>query len=241
METIKFELSGTGASFKKPYINDKINLTYSHIHKIALLGMFGAILGLGGHEQKEEDDMYPEFYKELKGLKISILPYTPFIPKTIKNITDTSGFSNKGETFTTKEQALVNPKWTIYIQKGEINDDLYEKLKEMLLKEWGKYSPYLGKNHYQATRKDIEIINLETIDLGAINKIDSLIKEKDFKFVDDFSLEENLFETGEYYPIRYRPYANYYIEEKMYLTNKTIEIKKGNLIYVDNDKYLYFF
>ena len=111
----------------------------------------------------------------------------------------------------------------------------------MLLKEWGEYSPYLGKNHYKATRRNVEIINLEAVELENVSKIDSLVNEKVFEFVDDFSLEENLFKTGEYYPIKYRPYANYYIEEKMYLTNKTIEIKEGNLIYVDNNKYLYFF
>jgi CRISPR-associated protein Cas5h len=240
VETIKFELSGAEATFKKPYINN-MNLTYSHIHKIALLGMLGAILGLEGHEQEEKEDIYPEFYEKLKGLKVSILPHTPFIPKTIKDVTDTNGFSNKGETFVTREQALVNPKWTIYVQKGETNDILYGKLKEMLLKEWAKYSPYLGRNHYQATRENAEIINLKAIDLEDVNKIDSLIKEKDFEFVEDFSLEENVFETGEYYPTKYRPYVNYYIEEKMYLTNKVIEVKEGNSIYVDKNRYLYFF
>lgn len=240
MEVIKFELSSTGAVFKKPYINN-LNLTYSHIHKIALLGILGAILGLEGHNQKKESEMYPEFYEKLKGLKVSILPHTPFIPKALKDITDTSGFSNKGQTFVIKEQCLINPRWTIYIQRGEIDNDLYELLKEMLLREWAKYSPYLGRNHYHATRENVEIINLKAISLKDVSKVDSLIKEKDFDFIEDFSLEENLFETGEYYPVRFRPYINYYIEEKMYLTNKAIEVKKNNVIYVDKDKHLYFF
>lgn len=240
METLKFNLSSNGAVFKKPHINT-VNLTYSHIHKIALLGLLGAIIGLKGHNLKEKEDVFPEFYEELKGLKISILPQAPFIPKTLKDITDTSGFSNKKATFVIQEQVLLNPKWTIYIQQGDVSDELYEKLKDMLLKNWAVYIPYLGRNHYQANIDNVEIINLELADLDEISSIDSLINEKDFEFVEDFSLDDDLFEVGEYYPVRFRPFINYYIEEKMYLTNKAVELKEGSHIYIDDDKSLYFF
>ena len=51
MEAVKFTLSGRNAFFKKPEVNAYYYFTYSHIHKVALLGIFGAILGYGGYAQ----------------------------------------------------------------------------------------------------------------------------------------------------------------------------------------------
>lgn len=83
MEAVKFTLSGRNAFFKKPEVNAYYYFTYSHIHKVALLGIFGAILGYGGYAQKEwkkekkgqsiEVD-YPEFYEKLRHIKVSVVP-----------------------------------------------------------------------------------------------------------------------------------------------------------------------
>ena len=51
MEAVKFTLSGRNAFFKKPEVNAYYYFTYSHIHKVALLGIFGAILGYGGYKR----------------------------------------------------------------------------------------------------------------------------------------------------------------------------------------------
>ena len=84
MEILKFKLSGKSAFFKKPEVNTYCYFTYGNIHRIALLGILGAILGYKGYSQmkdilsiKEEIDLkpaYPEFYEKLKELKIAILP-----------------------------------------------------------------------------------------------------------------------------------------------------------------------
>lgn len=42
------------AFFKKPEVNTYCYFTYGNIHKVALLGMFGAILGYGGYSQMKE-------------------------------------------------------------------------------------------------------------------------------------------------------------------------------------------
>ena len=47
MEILRFRLSGKNAFFKKPEVNTYCYFTYGNIHKVALLGMFGAILGYG--------------------------------------------------------------------------------------------------------------------------------------------------------------------------------------------------
>lgn len=69
-EAIKFDLSGKNASFRKPDVNVKVYFTYNNIHKIALLGILGAIIGLKGWRNyvlfQEEEPEYPEFYSELK-------------------------------------------------------------------------------------------------------------------------------------------------------------------------------
>lgn len=75
MEAVKFTLSGRNAFFKKPEVNAYYYFTYSHIHKVALLGIFGAILGYGGYAQKE-------WKKEKKGQSIEV-----DYPESMKNKT----------------------------------------------------------------------------------------------------------------------------------------------------------
>ena len=75
MEALRFTLSGKDAFFKKPEVNTYNYFTFGQIHKVVLLGMFGAILGYGGYTKQYRDKTdYPEFYEKLSGLKIAILP-----------------------------------------------------------------------------------------------------------------------------------------------------------------------
>lgn len=53
MEALQFTLSGKDAFFKKPEVNTYHYYTFGQIHKVVLLGMFGAILGYGGYAQKK--------------------------------------------------------------------------------------------------------------------------------------------------------------------------------------------
>ena len=101
MEAVKFTLSGRNAFFKKPEVNAYYYFTYSHIHKVALLGIFGAILGYGGYAQKEwkkekkgqsiEVD-YPEFYEKLRHIKVSVVPKNErgYIPKKVQIFNNSS-------------------------------------------------------------------------------------------------------------------------------------------------------
>ena len=74
MRVLKFRLSGETAFFKKPDVNTYFYFTYGHLHKIALLGLFGAILGYGGYAQQKKDEMFPAFYERLKNLQLSVVP-----------------------------------------------------------------------------------------------------------------------------------------------------------------------
>ena len=83
MQALTFTLSGKTAFFKKPDVNSYSYFTYGQLHKVVLLGMFGAILGYNGYGQKRWKQVkkgdplteeYPEFYEKLKHVKISIIP-----------------------------------------------------------------------------------------------------------------------------------------------------------------------
>lgn len=83
MKTLMFKLSGETAFFKQPDVNTYLYYSYGSIHKVALMGMFGSILGLGGYNQQKKNDVYPEFYKQLNEMKIAICPLNDkgYIPK----------------------------------------------------------------------------------------------------------------------------------------------------------------
>jgi len=124
MEAISFILSGKTAHFKKPDVNSYAYFTYNNIHKPALLGMLGAILGFGGYTQlfdkidklnqqlatlkgkekkelqdiiKQEKLKYPEYYEKLKNLRISIKPLskTGYFNKKIQVFNNSVGYASR--------------------------------------------------------------------------------------------------------------------------------------------------
>lgn len=54
-KVISFDLFADFGFFKKPFSNEKLDLylTFNMLHKPALLGILGAILGLSGYKKKE--------------------------------------------------------------------------------------------------------------------------------------------------------------------------------------------
>ena len=177
MEILKFKLSGKSAFFKKPEVNTYCYFTYGNIHRIALLGILGAILGYKGYSQmkdilsiKEEIDLkpaYPEFYEKLKELKIAILPLNPkgVITKKIQIFNNSTGAGSKeldkknkieyGVNLIVKEQWLENPKWEICIL---LDCEEAKKIKEAIQNHKCKFYPYLGTNDHFA---DIEYLGVE--------------------------------------------------------------------------------
>ena len=114
METLKFTLAGQNAFFKKPDVNEYCYFTYGHIHKVALLGMLGAIAGYKGYGSKYEtvkkskilSEDYPEFYEKLKQIKIAVVPKNEngYIQKKIHTFNNSVGYANKDGNLIVKEQ-----------------------------------------------------------------------------------------------------------------------------------------
>ena len=163
MEVLKFNLKGDFAFFKIPNFNI-FNLTYDHIPKPALLGMFGAICGYKGYRGCTEKDTSLEYMEKFKDIEVSIEPKVPVFLRHIQTFNNSSGCASKTdkiENLVTTVQLLQNVEWNIYIKNN--NSASYELLKHNLINYKAKYIPYLGNNSYLAEISQVEVINGEEV------------------------------------------------------------------------------
>ncbi|MDA3780258.1 MAG: hypothetical protein PF487_08610 [Bacteroidales bacterium] len=68
---ISFTIKAEKGFFKKPDINDGIYLTYNMLHKPAILGILGEIIGLEGYQK---NGVLPKYYQELKDIPVGVKP-----------------------------------------------------------------------------------------------------------------------------------------------------------------------
>ncbi|WP_130805617.1 type I-B CRISPR-associated protein Cas5b [Senegalia massiliensis] len=244
MEALKFNIKGSTAFFKKPDVNAYAYFSYGNIPKIALLGILGSILGLGGYNQQKEDEIYPEFYEKLKDLKVSIIPNTKkaYFAKKIQVFNNSVGYASKeqGGNLIVREQWLENVNWTIYIlNDGNIDKNLYNKLNDYLLNNKTHFIPYLGKNDHPANIMNVAYIKLEEV--KSYDKIDSLFPYKDVKLGKGTSDGKLEFLYKEYLPVSLNKELNFYELEELSFTNYRIkEIDHKDRVYSDKEKNLYF-
>ena len=163
---VSVDLKADFGFLKKPDTNDPIYLTFNMLHKPALIGIFGAILGLGGFSEskKEEkkckkgeatnnEELLPEYYKLLNSLKVGIKPINEKVEnfngnfeKTIIKYNNGVGFANlDGGNLIVVEQTLINPSFRCYFL---VETALHEKLAEYLKENKAEFLPYLGKNDF---------------------------------------------------------------------------------------------
>lgn len=140
---ISIDLKADFGFLRKPDTNEGIAMSYNMLHKPALLGIFGAVLGLEGYRIR---GVLPEYYKDLVGLKIGIQPLNHEngnFAKTTIVYTNTIGYANKDGNFIAYENTLIKPSYRIFVILSE-DQALYEFLKE------GKaeFIPYMGKNEF---------------------------------------------------------------------------------------------
>ncbi len=238
MNAISFELSGKTACFRKPDVNKYAYFTYNNIHKPALLGMLGAILGLGGHiqlhnenikkkaDKKLLNDGYPEFYEKLKELKISITPLAPYgyFSKKIQVFNNSVGYASKemGGNLIVREQWLENPKWQIVILDD--TSDEYKMLKNSLINGKSVFIPYLGKNDHPAKIEKAKEIKLSKELLLTDGKyIDSLFIKNIDKISGWQKENEQPYLFQEVSPIRFQKEYHFYEYETLVFTNMELE------------------
>jgi len=225
MKAISFSLSGKFAHFKKPDVNSYAYFTYSQIHKITVLGILGAILGLKGYGNSKGN--YPEFYEKLKDFKISIIPKKPYFTKKIITFNNSVGYGNqdkdekgrvKNWNLIVKEQWLENPVWEILILENETDE--FRKLKQRLFKKEFAFIPYLGKNDHPAVIDEIKEIELnkptkDMICISLIPKSKAILK-KPPRFGENFFYSEFL-------PIGLKEKFLIYEYEEMILSSWIVE------------------
>ena len=215
MQALKFTLKGRTAFFKKPDVNAHLYFTYGHIHKVSLLGIFGAALGYKGYNQMKDNENFPEFYDKLKDLKIGIVSNNKcgVIDKKVNIFNNSVGYASKekGGNLIVKEQWLENPSWDIYVL---LDNDESEKLSKAILNKNYKFIPYLGKNDHMA-----EILNVSFLDYD---------EEDNYEAEPLFKYEEKL-------PIKLDEVNNLYILKTLVYTNNFLEeINRGNVYKVNN-------
>jgi len=161
-KAFSIDLVGYLALFKKNDTNDMVHISYNFIHKPAVLGIFGAMLGFGGYTQSGKGK-HPDYYEKLKELKIAIRPhYREPLKKVITGFNNASGMGSREGTWQVREQVLVgNPKivYTIYV----LVDKNSKGLKDEVSKYETKYPLYFGKNEFFAHYENFAEYEVEAI------------------------------------------------------------------------------
>ena len=259
MEILRFTLSGKNAFFKKPEVNSYCYFTYGNIHKIALLGIFGALLGYGGYTQTKDfnkkkskeklTETYPEFYERLKDLKISILPADEnskgFISKKIQVFNNSVGYASKevGGNLIVNEQWLENPKWEICVL---IDSEEAEKVKKAICDKKCVYYPYLGKNGHPADIKNVTVENACEFNFEMGRMYCFMPVEKvEYADLDIDDKEElgivNEFKYVEALPYKMNGWTNQYILQKFLYTNEFVTIKNTQVYQLADKKKIIFY
>ncbi len=147
---ISIDLKADFAFFKKPDYNDGLLLSYNVMHKPALLGILGAVIGLGGYQKKGE---FPEYYQKLKDLPIGIEllgDEKGNFQKTSVKYTNTVGYANSDGNLIVEETMLLKPGYRCYLLLDTETPE-HALLYENLSRGYAEFIPYLGKNEFQAS------------------------------------------------------------------------------------------
>ncbi len=259
---ISFIIYSEKGFLKKPDINDGIYLTYNMLHKPALLGILGAIIGLDGYKKNQE---LPKYYKELKHIPIGVAPIGSekgVFSKILIEYSNTTGLASNenGGNLIINEQTLINPAYKIFLLL-DLDKPNEKKIYDYIREQKAEYLPYLGKNDYSLWWYKEEVKEYckweEIEELTSSAKISTFFikekaikdlssnKEEDFDFF-NFSLseEELEFANFERLPVSLDESLYQYNYAKFAYTNSKfkIGIKMSNLykvtINIDNHLYI---
>ena len=224
---VTFEISSLFGFLRKPELNEDIYFSYNTLHKPALLGILGSILGLRGLEGYNTKDDYPEYYTLLSNIPLGIQPITQFsgvFDKTIIEYTNTIGYANAGSTLMVKEQTLIRPHFKIYLLL-DTNVEIQIKLKTFLEQSEAVFLPYFGKNEHNVIIKNFKVLQLlkdnipvEDFFLSSIFIKSDLIKDM-IKFEAGAKSSKNKFLYFEELPVGYDVKSKNYAFEKFVYSN----------------------
>ncbi len=232
MKALRFRLSGKTGFFKQPDVNTYLYYTYGQIHRVALLGLLGAILGYKGYNEKDREK-HPEFYKKLKDLKISIVSEgnDGIFDKKLQIFNNSTAFASneEGGNLIVKQVWLENPSWLVYIL---LDNDQSKSIEEYILNKKTIFTPYLGTNDHMANISDCEIVDIEKSNAKIIN---SLFWDEDFKL----RLKSKIYKYEENLPFFLEEDTERYIRKKTLASNGEVRKKSDkDVIFEDLDNKL---
>lgn len=258
MNILCFTLSGKTAFFKKPEVNSYVSFTYGNIHKIALMGIFGAVLGYGGYTAKwnagggmkktgktgNMEKSFPEFYERLSGIHVAVAPRAErgFIRKKIQVFNNSVGYASgeQGGNLIVKEQWLEEPSWDVYVL---LDCEEASMLCDRILAGKCVYIPYLGKNDHFADISDVRVEEACECKNGEGNIAALFPKEKGrIGAVDDFYEEQAAvtYKYEEKLPYELDAWTNNYILQSFVYTDAAVSWEK-QLVYCVGKKNIMFY
>jgi CRISPR-associated protein Cas5h len=160
---------------KKPDTNEPVYLTFNMVHKPALLGILGAIIGEKGFEK---NGVLPDYYKTFENINVGILPLkheNGNFSKTVIRYNNTTGFASEeeGGNLMIDEQTLVAPAFRCYILTDN-TDEKHQKLIQYLKQGYAEYLPYLGKNEFSLWWENYKEHSFSEFEAKEAFKINSL-------------------------------------------------------------------
>jgi len=249
MKIVKFTISGRSAFFKQPDVNTYQYFTYGNIHKVAILGILGAIIGYGGYGQMKKGDENPEFYNRLSSLKIGVVPEKKskgYWLKKLYSFNNSVGYASKetGGNLIVKQQWIENPSWDIYILLDNVEA---EKIKNQLAQHKCVFIPYLGSNDHPADIKDVEVLEAIPVEEKK-GKLDSFFLEQGAELLpidvdedaDESAEIDQLFEYQEFLPVGLEVGTNLYQMRKVKLTNMKVRYCIDNIFKVDGKTIMFY-
>jgi CRISPR-associated protein Cas5h len=155
---ISIDIFADFGMLKKPDTNEPVYLTFNMLHKPALIGILGAIIGESGFKEK---GVLPDYYLKLNDLKVGIQPLNHEngnFQKTVITYNNTTGMASKetGGNLMVTEQMLVAPAYRCYFL-FDLDNETHKKADENLSKYYAEYLPYLGKNEFSVWWKDYKV------------------------------------------------------------------------------------
>ena len=252
---ISFIIHAEKGFFKKPDINDTIYLTYNMIHKPAVLGILGAIIGLDGFTKANQ---LPEYYQRLKSIPIGIKPVNSrngTFQKIVITYNNTTGFASeeKGGNLIINEQTLLNPSYKIYLLLELKNED-QKKLYNNIKNQKSEYLPYMGKNDFSLWwyKDEVKEYEYDKLERETDFYIDTLFMKKEPVMnsvveavgISELADQQSWFFIFERLPYKYNEELFQYDITDFVYTNakfkKDVNINSGNLYKIKNQEKVVF-
>jgi len=186
---ISIDLFADFGMLKKPDTNEPVYLTFNMLHKPALLGILGAVIGESGFKEKGK---LPDYLLKLHDLKVGIHPLkheNGNFQKTVITYNNTTGMASQetGGNLMVTEQTLIAPAYRCYFY-FDMSNEIHAKADHYLSKYYAEYLPYLGKNEFSVWWENYTVYDKATVFEAAESfRIDSIyVKNQTLKETKDF-------------------------------------------------------